>query len=160
MKFKKYDKEDRGKLVYTLSHWLAFNYVAIRQGCWRPRFLLHDAEKPFLMLWYRGDYSKVQRHHRTHSRHHLEYSGKHSMDWLGMIIDWECAHLTKKAKPLVAIEKIRDLVSKDRLDEKQVLYLADALTRAHLAYIGMDSNYEGGPKMYFSLNNIPPRYKG
>lgn len=157
MKFKKYDKEDRGKLVYTLSHWLAFNYVAIRQGCWRPRFLLHDAEKPFLMLWYRGNYSKVQRWHRTHSRHHLEYSGKHSMDWLGMIIDWECAHLTKRAKPLTALGKIQDLVSKDRLDEKQILYLADALTRAHLAYIGMDC--EVGPKMYFRLNNIPPRYK-
>ena len=159
MRFKKYDKEDRGRLVYTLSHWLAFNYVALRQGCWRPRFLLHDMEKPLLMLKYKGDYSKVQRHHRAHSRHHLEYEGRRSIDWLGMVIDWECAHLTKKAKPLTAIEKIRDLLSKDRLDEKQTLYLVDAITRAHLAYIGMDSKYEGGPKMYFRLNNIPPRYK-
>lgn len=118
MQFKKFGPDKRGHFIYWCWHWVAFQYVAIDLRAWRPRFLFHDIEKPFLMLLWK-DYKRVQQYHRNHSRHHLEYKGKKEYDWLGMLIDWECAHLTKIAKPLNAIEKLRDLVKKNRLTPYQ-----------------------------------------
>jgi len=57
-------------------------------------------------------YEKVQKFHRTHSRHHLEYPGER--DWEAMVIDWECSRYTKQASPRTAKEELERL-----LDEKK-----------------------------------------
>jgi hypothetical protein len=44
----------------------------------------------------------VQKWHRTHNRHHLEYAGKKSYDFEAMVIDWECSRFTKISSPLTA----------------------------------------------------------
>lgn len=51
------------------------------------------------------DYKKVQKFHRKHNAHHLEYIGKHN--WIDMIIDWECSRFTKESCPRTAIQEIK-----------------------------------------------------
>lgn len=59
MKFKKFDIKDKSKFSYWFWHWLAYNYTAVKLHAWRPKFLLHDIEKPWLkLIW--GDYDKVK----------------------------------------------------------------------------------------------------
>ena len=58
-------------------------------------------EKPWLRLIM--SYDHVQKLHRTHSKHHLEYPGE--KDWEALFIDWECSHLTKEASPKKALEE-------------------------------------------------------
>ena len=101
MKFKKFDKSQRGHFDYYWNHLKAFNYVAKQLGVWKFKYLSHDFEKPWLMLFFLGNYPKVQKWHRTHNSHHLEYNGEH--DWEAMVIDWECSHYTKTNKTLLAI---------------------------------------------------------
>ena len=65
MKFKKFDIKDKSKFSYWFWHWLAYNYTAVKLHAWRPKFLLHDIEKPWLkLIW--GDYDKVKKWHREH----------------------------------------------------------------------------------------------
>jgi len=59
-------------------------------------------------------YEKVQKFHRLHSRHHLEYPGER--DWEAMIIDWECSRYTKQASPRTAKEELERL-----LDERKIV---------------------------------------
>lgn len=54
------------------------------------------------MIWYRGDYEKVQKWHREHRRHHLEYKGRRKIDWDAFIIDNECSRYTKASSPYSA----------------------------------------------------------
>lgn len=102
VKFKKFDKSQRSSFSYWFWHFLAFNLVAIELKAWKPKYLFHDIEKPWLKLIWR-DYSKVQKWHRTHNSHHLEYKGER--DWPAMVIDWECSRYTKYAAPRTAIEE-------------------------------------------------------
>lgn len=92
-RFKKIDKSERSSFPYWFNHWKAFNAVAIELGVWKSKYLFHDIEKPFLKLFLK-DYNKVQKWHRTHNRHHLEYKGK--KDYEAMVIDWECSRHAKK----------------------------------------------------------------
>ncbi len=71
---------------------------------WKPKYLWHDWEKPWLMLWWR-DYKKVQRWHRAHRRHHIEYPRPKKIDWEALVIDWECSRFTKESSPLTAREE-------------------------------------------------------
>lgn len=101
MHFKTFTEKEKGTFSYAFWHWLAFNYIAIKLGVWKPRWLLHDIEKPFLKLFLR-DYQKVRKAHKYNNRHHLQYGRKHGynrLDWLGMTIDWECSRLTKEHEP-------------------------------------------------------------
>jgi hypothetical protein len=73
---------------------------------------LHDFEKIFLYAIF-GDKKFIQRIHRKNNKHHVEYwEGKldvllHNKHWIKqMIVDFECARLTKKDKPLNWIETI------------------------------------------------------
>ena len=52
-------------------------------------------------------YTKVQKWHRLHNRHHLEYMYPERRSWLDMIIDWEASGRTKQACPRNAIEEAR-----------------------------------------------------
>lgn len=98
-----FTKEERSSFPYWFAHWCAFNMTALNLKCWKFRFLFHDIEKPWLRLFM--SYKKVQKLHRKHSRHHIEYKGKHH-DWLGMVIDWECGRFTKSAATLNARDEM------------------------------------------------------
>lgn len=111
---RKFDKSKRGGLIYTLYHWLAFQKTAFKYRCWRPRFLFHDVCKPLLRLLF--PYYIVQYVHRHLSRHHLEYIDHHSIndvDWLGLVIDWECSPLTKIDSQEYTMEKLTDIKESD-----------------------------------------------
>ena len=105
MKFKKFDKSQRSTFEYWFYHVLAFNLVAIKLKAWKPRYLFHDIEKPWLRLIFLGNYPKVQKWHRTHNSHHLEYRHPSKRNWVDMAIDWECSGLTKVACPRTAIQE-------------------------------------------------------
>lgn len=94
-----FTKEERAGFKYWFAHWCAFNMTALNLGVWKFKYLFHDIEKPWLkLLW--GDYKKVQKWHRLHNSHHMEYPG----DWDGeaMVLDWECSRFTKEASPMTA----------------------------------------------------------
>jgi len=94
-----FTNKDRGGFAYTFAHWCAFNMTALNLGVWKFKYLFHDVDKPFLMIWFGGDYTKTRNWHKEHNRHHLRYKGKRDYDWEAMVIDWECSHYTKAEKP-------------------------------------------------------------
>ena len=99
---KLFSKNDRGKFRYHFAHVLAFNMTAVILGHWKPKYIFHDFEKPWLMLLWGGDYKRVQTWHRKHNRHHLEYPDETKIDWEALVIDWESSRFTKSASPLDA----------------------------------------------------------
>lgn len=101
IKYKKFTKEERSSFRYWFWHWLAFNLTALEYRIWKPKYLFHDIEKPWLRLFM--TYNKVQKLHRRNHNHHLEYPGE--KDWEALFIDWECSHLTKEASPKRALEE-------------------------------------------------------
>ena len=122
--FKKFDKSERSTFSYWFWHWLAFNSVAWKLGVWKPKWLLHDIEKPWLKLIWR-DYKRVQKWHKHHNKHHV-FSGRryglNKVDWLAAVIDWECSHLTKCVAERNGREEVDYLISKKSkytADEKE-----------------------------------------
>jgi len=134
---RKFDKEDRSSFPYWFNHWAAYNLVAIKCGHWRLKYLFHDWYKPWLKLFM--PYEDVQKFHRTHSNHHLEwldnkideansdtncflkvYDLLHKYDYDGTIIDWECSRYTKEAAKLTAYEEYNKLFNfgEDKFLEK------------------------------------------
>lgn len=119
---RKFDKSQRSSFPYWFWHWFAFNTLAKRLGVWKPRYILHDMEKPWLkLIW---DYKRVQTWHRTHNRHHLEYPGR--IDLEAMAIDWECSGMTKTACQLNARQEWERV--KNEYKEKGIL---DAYMQCH-----------------------------
>ena len=116
-----FTKEERSGFRYWFAHWCAFQMTALNLKCWKPRYLLHDIEKPWLkLLW--GDYKLVQHWHRRHNSHHLEYYFKHhKADWQAMVIDWECSRFTKEASPLTCREEMERKI-KWSPELKELLY--------------------------------------
>jgi hypothetical protein len=111
----KFEKKDRSTFPYWISHFLAYNLVAMKLGVWHPKYLLHDIEKPWLKLFW-GDYNKVQNWHRHHNSHHIFYGRMHGInkiDWLGAIIDWEASRYSKYAAPRTAREEVEWLLYND-----------------------------------------------
>ena len=107
--FKMFTKKDRSSFKYWFAHWCGFQITALNLGIWKPKYLLHDIEKPWLKLLWRGNYKKVQSWHRTHNRHHLEYGLEHgwdSIDWEALMIDWECCGLSKQEAQMDARETL------------------------------------------------------
>ena len=96
------DKE-KSSFSYYFAHLFAYNMTALNLGVWKFKYLFHDFEKPWLMLLWR-DYPRVQKWHRKHNRHHLEYAGGKGYDYEAMILDWECSKFTKLASPFNARE--------------------------------------------------------
>lgn len=119
---KKFNKSERGKFRYWFAHWCSFQMVALLYGMWKPKYLLHDIEKPWLMLLWRNDYSRVQKWHREHANHHLEYGkGMLNMDIEATLIDWECSRFTKEAAPKTALETYNIIYEKSTGYKRQVL---------------------------------------
>ena len=126
-----FSNDDRGGFKYTFAHWCAFNMTALNLGVWKFKYLFHDIEKPFLMIWFRGDYIKTRNWHKEHNRHHLRYKGKRGYDWEAMVIDWECSRFTKSEKPLNARETMEMQIKKypDKADmiRKNITPILDRL---------------------------------
>lgn len=106
---KLYPESKKSTFGYTFSHWLAFQKTAIKLGVWKPKYIFHDIEKPFLM-WLWKDYPRVREWHRKHSKHHYQYDNGEIAPWLfcdyvAMVVDWECSHLTKLDKRLAAYDE-------------------------------------------------------
>lgn len=101
--YRKFTKDQRSTFPYWFWHWLAFNDVARELHAWKFHHLFHDIEKPFLRLIL--PYEKVQKWHRTHNKHHLEYKYPERRNWIDMFIDWEASGRTKQACPWNALEE-------------------------------------------------------
>lgn len=105
-------------MIYTIRHKKAFIVTErILFGKNTVHGYLHDLEKVFLYLIF-GDVKGVQKWHRQHNKHHVEYWNIRPIEipdkWKRqMIIDFECARATKPDKPLNWIETIEKFYSKD-----------------------------------------------
>ena len=106
-KSKKFEKKDRSTFPYWYYHWRNYNLVALKLGVWKPKYILHDIEKPWLkLIW--GDYKRVQKWHKHHNKHHIFYgrlNGMNKIDWLAAVVDWECSRYSKFAAPKTAREE-------------------------------------------------------
>ncbi len=96
-------------IVYTIRHKQAFLQVEKQlRGKNTLGGYLHDLDKVILYMIPGLDIdTTVQKFHREHSKHHVEYKGTRTdKDRLDAIIDWECAPITKPDKPLRAYETL------------------------------------------------------
>jgi hypothetical protein len=102
-------KERIKKVFYTLKHKIAYLKVEKKlRGKNTLSGYLHDAEKPLMYLFcFWMSIPEIHKFHRAHNRHHVKNNLKKSPDdLLDAIIDWECARLTKKDKPLNAYDTL------------------------------------------------------
>ena len=114
-----FTKSERGTFKYWFAHWCAFQMTALNLRRWKPKYLLHDIEKPFLKLFW--DYKKVQKWHRTHNSHHTEYKGQ--WDTYAMVIDWECSRFTKSEAQLNAYDTLKSMiVHESDFEKRMILY--------------------------------------
>lgn len=115
-----FSKTERSTFPYWFAHWCAFQMTALNHRMWKPRYLLHDFEKPWLKLFL--PYEAVQKHHRIHSRHHVEWIENKlnrydivclfkKFDFEAMIIDWECSRFTKESSPRTARQELEYFIS-------------------------------------------------
>lgn len=89
-------------IPYTLGHKKA--YLQVEKQLLHKNTLtgyLHDIDKVFLYLFfpYLGT-KRINSLHRSLSTHHDNNRKNHN--YIAMIIDWECARITKPDKPLNA----------------------------------------------------------
>jgi len=113
--FSMFDKKDKSTFPYWFAHWCSFQLCALNLGIWKFKYLFHDIEKPWLKLFW--SYKKVQKWHRTHNKHHLEYGlihGFDKIDWEALMIDWECSHMSKKQCPLNCREEMESKLSDEK----------------------------------------------
>ena len=114
---KMFTKEDRSSFKYWFAHWCGFQLTALNLGIWKFKYLFHDIEKPWLKLIWRGNYKRVQKWHRSHNNHHLEYGlihGWDAIDWEALMIDWECCGLSKQEAQLDARETLEYEINRDK----------------------------------------------
>lgn len=95
-------------IPYTLGHKKA--YLQVEKQLLHKNTLsgyLHDLDKIFLYLFFSFlGTRKINKIHRSLSKHH--YNKIRKPNYVAMIIDWECARITKPDKPLNA----RDTLAK------------------------------------------------
>lgn len=96
-----FKESEKSTFKYFFAHWCAYQMTALNLKVWKFRFLFHDVEKPWLKLILRN-YEKVRHIHRKYNKHHLAYRNPNKIDWLGLVIDWECSRFTKEDAPLNA----------------------------------------------------------
>ena len=113
--FSMFGKEDKSTFPYWFAHWCAFQLTALNLKIWKFKYLFHDFEKPWMRLFM--PYKKVQKWHRTHNNHHLEYGlihGFDKIDWEALMIDWECSRFSKKQCPLNCREELENKLSNEK----------------------------------------------
>ena len=114
-----FTKQERSSFSYWFAHWCSFQMTALNLKVWKPKYLFHDIEKPFLkLIW---DYKKLQKWHRMNNSHHLEYKGK--IDVESMIIDWECSRFTKAEAQMTAIETYEYFINEKYKGTETELFL-------------------------------------
>lgn len=87
-------------IKYTWAHKKAFLKVERElTGGNSLRGYLHDVDK--LILYPFLPKKLVSKLHRSYSKHHV-IKARTRQDFVEMMIDWECARLTKADKPLTA----------------------------------------------------------
>ena len=132
--FSMFSKNDKSSFPYWFAHWCSFQLCALNLGIWKFKYLFHDFEKPWLKLFL--PYKKVQKWHREHNKHHLEYGlkyGFNKVDWYALMIDWECSHMSKKQAPLLARETMEYELAKEKwkLYEKEIRSNLEPILNAH-----------------------------
>lgn len=110
-----FTKDKKGTFKYTFAHWAAYQMTALNLGCWKFRFLFHDIEKPLLKLL-GFKYETIRKIHRKYSKHHLTYHNYKKIDWLGVVIDWECSGYTKLDAPLNARQTYEKMLDNPNLN--------------------------------------------
>lgn len=101
-----FNKSERSTFKYWFAHWCAYQMTALNLRIWKPKYLFHDIEKPFLKLFL--PYEKVKEIHRRRSKHHIEYRNPNKRDWEALMIDWECSRFTKESAPRTCREEIEN----------------------------------------------------
>ena len=107
--FSMFDETEKSTFPYWFAHWCSFQLTALNLKIWKFKYLFHDFEKPWLRLFWK--YKKVQKWHRTHNKHHLEYGLRHGfdkIDWIALMIDWQCSSMSKKQCPLNCREEMEN----------------------------------------------------
>lgn len=96
-------------IKYTIDHRKAFIKLEKELlGRNSIRGYLHDADKIFLKIFLHPQ--TVQAIHRHYSRHHAK-NARTKKDLQQMVIDWECARITKPDKPLNARDTLKTYYS-------------------------------------------------
>lgn len=91
------------KFIYTFRHKIAFIVTEYNlTGKITLRGILHDSDKLLLYLIPGISLQFITNFHRKRSCHHFNNKQKTQKDYIQMIIDWECARMTKSDKPLNA----------------------------------------------------------
>lgn len=128
-----YTKAERSTFPYWFAHWLSFNMVAYRLGCWKLKWLFHDIEKPWLKLFFKN-YAQVQEYHRVNSDHHLKFKGGlDKIDWLGMTIDWECSRFSKLEAPLNAFDTLQHELFKHKDNDELCKKMFEGISKNLIA---------------------------
>lgn len=99
-----FTKNQRYKIRYSLEHRKAF--LALEKkllGKNTIRGYLHDVDKIILYHFLPTEF--VHTCHQWWSKHHERRAKKHN-DFVQMVIDWECARITKPDKPLDAYDTL------------------------------------------------------
>ena len=102
---------------YWFAHWNAYQMTALNLGCWKMKYLFHDAEKPWLLKFWK-DYKRVRNWHRHNNNHHLAYKDIDNIDWEALVLDWECSRFTKQDSPRTAREMFNEYVKKYENNEE------------------------------------------
>ena len=101
-------------IPYTWKHYKAFLKVQ-KEILGEYRYKFHDFDKLFLYIFFPILGTKrIHKIHQRFSKHHPTYSVNEEkiykpsniINWTEAIIDWQCASLTKKDKPLDAYETL------------------------------------------------------
>lgn len=98
------------KIKYTFLHRKAFELVARQLLTGKDleemlkRAKTHDVDK--MILYTVMNVEDAHNYHVIHASHHDNNIPKTYYDYLEMIIDWECAALTKPDKPLNAYDTL------------------------------------------------------
>lgn len=99
-----FTKNQRYKIRYSLEHRKAF--LALEKkllGKNTIRGYLHDVDKIILYHFLPTEFVHIC--HQWWSKHHERRAKTHD-DFVQMVIDWECARITKPDKPLDAYDTL------------------------------------------------------
>jgi hypothetical protein len=136
---RKFSKSKRGTWPYFWAHWMAFQMTAINLRIWKFKYLFHDWYKPWLKM-FGWDYKRIQKYHRYHSKHHIEYFENPKnlpckFDWDSLIIDWECSQYTKVACPRNARQEMEYILETSQ--DHFLKYSLNAFMKPRLLELGL-----------------------
>ena len=100
--------ESYERIPYIKKHRYAFK-ITERKLTGKVRHKFHDVDKLVMcILFPYFGWDIINKLHVKLAKHHLEYfRGISKIDKIEALIDWECAHLTKRNKCLSAVDFIK-----------------------------------------------------